>query len=111
MLFNVSREKSGKLGRSGDVMDVVRDAVSLSPPTRPHNLLHVEKLASTVNGTAAQCTSQCVQVKRTVSKTITKGARDQRCTWGESLDSPSRSAALLQLSTESLTCLGHLLSE
>ena len=57
MLFNVSRKKSGKPGRSGDVMDAVWDAVSLSPPTRPRNLLHVQKLASTVNGTAAQCTS------------------------------------------------------
>ena len=66
--LNVSREKSQRPGQSGDVMDVVWDAVSLSLPTRPHNLLDIEKLASTVNGTAAQCTSQGVQVKRTVSR-------------------------------------------
>ena len=54
MFFNVSREKSGRPGRSGDVMDAVWAAVSLSPPTRPHNVLHAEKLVSAVNGTAAQ---------------------------------------------------------
>ena len=64
MFFNVSREKSGRRrpGRSGDVMDAVWAAVSLSPPTRPRNILYSEKLASTVNGTAAQCTSQSVRV-------------------------------------------------
>ena len=46
MFFNVSREKSGRPGRSGDVMDAVWATVSLSPPTRPRNVLHVEKLAS-----------------------------------------------------------------
>ena len=51
MFFNVSREKSGRPGRSGDVMD----AVGLSPPTRPRNLLHTEKLAKTaINGTTGQ---------------------------------------------------------
>ena len=44
MFFNVSREKSGRPGRSGDVIG--RGCVS--PPTRPHNLLHVQTLASTV---------------------------------------------------------------
>ena len=85
--FNVSREKLGRPDRSGDVMDAVWDAVSLSLPTCPRNLLHLEKVASTVNGTAAQCASQGVRVKRTVSKTTTKGAQDRCCTWGVSLDS------------------------
>ena len=74
MFFNISRKKSGRPGRSGDVMDAVWDAVSLPLPTRPRNLLHVEKLART---------------EEHVSKTTTKGARDRHCTWGASLDSPS----------------------
>ena len=45
MFFNVSREKSGRPGRAGDVMDVVWDVVGLSLPTHPRNLLHTEKLA------------------------------------------------------------------
>ena len=49
MFFKVSCEKSGRPGQSGDVMDAVCDAVSLYLPIHPHN---VEKLASTVNGTA-----------------------------------------------------------
>ena len=59
MFFNVSRKKSGRPGRSGDVMDTVWDVVGLSPPTDPHNHLHTEKLklARTANGTAGQCTS------------------------------------------------------
>ena len=76
MFFNISHGKLGRPGQSGDVMDVG----SLSPPIRPCNLVHVEKLASTVNGTAAQCTSQGIRVKRTVSKTTTKGAQDRCCT-------------------------------
>ena len=80
MFFNVSHEKSGRPGRSCDVMDMIWDMVSLSPPTRPRNLLHVEKLASTINGTVAQCTSHGVRVKRIVSKTTTKGAWDRHCT-------------------------------
>ena len=47
MFFNISHKKSGRPGRSGDVMDAVWDTVSLSLPTRPRNLLHVEKLART----------------------------------------------------------------
>ena len=54
MFFNISHKKLGRPNRSGDVVD----AVSFSLPTRLRNLLHVEKLASTVNGTAAQCISQ-----------------------------------------------------
>ena len=50
MFFNVSCEKLGRPGRFGDVMN----AVSLSLPTRPRNLLHIETLASTVNSTAVQ---------------------------------------------------------
>ena len=47
MFFNISRKKLGRPGRSGDVMDVVWDAVSSSLPTHPRNLLHIEKLART----------------------------------------------------------------
>ena len=52
--FNDSCENSGRLGRSGDIMDAVWAVVSLTPPTLPRNILHAEKLASTVNGTVAQ---------------------------------------------------------
>ena len=43
MFFNISREKSGRPGRSGDVMDTVWAAVNLSPPTSPRNVQHIEK--------------------------------------------------------------------
>jgi hypothetical protein len=52
-------EKWGRPGRSGDVMDAVWAAVGLSPPTRPRNIVHIEKLARAANSTAA---SQSVQV-------------------------------------------------
>ena len=82
MFFNVSREKSGRPGRSGDVMDAIWDTVSLSPPTHPCKFLHVEKLASTVNGTAAQHISHGIRVKRTMTM---KGTRDRRCELQDSL--------------------------
>ena len=69
-LFNVSREKSGRPGRSGDVMD----AVGLSPPTGPRNRLHTETLARIANGTAGQCTSQGVRVERTINKNDNGGS-------------------------------------
>ena len=48
MFFNVTREKSGRPGRSGDVIGRGLGRGCVSPPTRPHNLLQVQKLASTV---------------------------------------------------------------
>ena len=67
MVFNISHEKSGSSGRSGDV--IRRGCVSL--PTCPRNLLHVQKLqaACTVNGIEAQCTSQGIWIERTINKT------------------------------------------
>jgi hypothetical protein len=41
--FNVARRTGGMSGRSGDVMDAVWAVVGLSLPTRPRNILHVEK--------------------------------------------------------------------
>ena len=41
MFFNVSREKSGRPGRSGDVIGRGLGRGCVSPPTRPRNLLHV----------------------------------------------------------------------
>ena len=71
MIFNVSCEKAGRSGRSGDA---VWDAVGLSPPTGPRNRLHsTKKLARIANGTAGQCTSQGVRVERISNKTTTEG--------------------------------------
>ena len=76
MFFNVSREKSGRPGRSGDVMD----AVDLSPPTRPRNRLHTEKLARTVQQDNVQARGFELSETRTINKTTTEGARDRRFT-------------------------------
>ena len=46
--FPCSREKLGSPGRSGDVMDTIWAAVSLSLPTYPRSVLHTEKLARTM---------------------------------------------------------------
>ena len=50
----------------------------------PLNLLYIEKLASTVNGTEVQYTSQDVQIERTDSKMTTDEVRDWCCTWKKS---------------------------
>ena len=71
MFFNVSREKSGRPGRSGDVMD----AVGLSPPIPPRNLLHA-KMAHEDN---VQARPEGVRVEGTINKTKMEGARDRRC--------------------------------
>ena len=68
MFFNVSREKSGRPGRSGDVIGRGLGRGCVSPPTRPE----------------AQSIGQGVQIERTVSKTTTDGVRDRRCTWKKS---------------------------
>ena len=92
MFFNVSREKSGRPGRSGDVIGrgLGRGCNCVSPPrTRPRNLLHVRtELESTQHSKMAQRPNdgigQGVQIERTVSKTTTDGVRDRRCTWKKS---------------------------
>ena len=50
----------------------------------PLNLLYIEKLASTVNGTEAQCTNQDVRIEKTVSKMTTDEIWDSCCTWKKS---------------------------
>ena len=89
MFFNVSREKSGRPGRSGDVIGRGLGRGCVSPPTRPRNLLHVcTELESSQHSKMAQRPNdgigQGVQIERTVSKTTTDGVRDRRCTWKKS---------------------------
>ena len=48
MFFNISREKLGSPGQSGDVIDAVWATVSLSLPTHPRRVLHIDKLARTM---------------------------------------------------------------
>ncbi len=48
-MFFDSCEKSGRPGQSDDVMDTVWDAVGLLLPTRPRNLLLIEKLCVAID--------------------------------------------------------------
>ena len=89
MFFNVSHEKSGRPGRSGDVIGRGLGRGCISPPTRPRNILHVcTELESSQHSKMAQRPNdgigQGVQIERTVSKTTTDGVRDRRCTWKKS---------------------------
>ena len=88
-VFNVSREKSGRPGRSGDVIGRGLGRGCVSPPTRLRNLLHVcTELESSQHSKMAQRPNdgigQGVQIERTVSKTTMDGVRDRRCTWKKS---------------------------
>ena len=70
MFFNVSREKSGRPGRSGDVIGRGLGRGCVSPPTRPRNLLHVcTELESSQHSKMAQRPDdgigQGVQIERT----------------------------------------------
>jgi hypothetical protein len=79
-------EKGGRSGRSGHVIGRGLGRSCASPPTRPRNILHVEKLASTVNSTAAQCTSQSIRVMSChVSDSVDRSAADLD---GESFQNP-----------------------
>ena len=87
MFFNVSREKSGRPGRSGDVMDAVWATISLSPSTRPRNVLHAEKLASTVMAQRYNVQARVFKSRELPTKQQWRELEIDVALGGESLDS------------------------
>ena len=83
MFFNISREKSGRPGQSGDVMDTVWAAVSFSPPTRLRSVLHVRTYSREAPQYSKWHSSTVYKPERsrTTKKRTTEGARDRRGTW------------------------------